>query len=298
VLEIRDIWPESIEAVGAMQNRLVLRYLQFLERRLYQAADRIVTVGKGYRDRIVAKLGDADRVSVITNGVDLEQFSPCERVPEFRRHWNLDGAFVCSYVGTIGMAHGLDVVLRAAQIFKNNGELGIRFLLVGDGACRQRLQDKARTLGVDDLVIFTGRLPKEEMPRVLAGSDACLIHLRRCELFGSVIPSKLFEILAMGRPIIMGVGGEALDIVMDSGAGLEMEPESAESLVACIEKLKATVDLEQQLARKARRFVADNYSRDALAARYLELLNDCVEPTAVTRPSEVPSSPHVEVPQS
>src|SRR6185295_7959645 len=120
---------------------------------------------------------------------------------------------------------------------------------------------------------FTGMLPKDDMPRVLASSDACLIHLKKCELFGTVIPSKLFETMAMGRPIIMGVEGEARDIVNWAAAGVEMEPGSPESLVECVERLADQPALAAELGRSARTYVAANFARDVLAERLLDQLH-------------------------
>lgn len=272
VLEIRDIWPESISAVGAMRRGVAIRVLEWLERRMYLAADHIVAVGNGYRDNIAGKVDVAGRISVVTNGVDLQQFTPREPDGEFLRAYNLTEKFVCSYVGTIGMAHGLEVVIRAARILKARGRDDVRFCLVGDGARRGFLQQMAEDEGVADYVIFTGRQSKERMPGILASSDACLIHLRGCELFGTVIPSKIFETMAMGRPIIMGVRGEAGEMVAAAGAGLSMEPDSADSLVACVERLNGDADLLQRLQRDGRAFVTENYNRDELAASMLAVL--------------------------
>lgn len=272
VLEIRDIWPESIRAVGAMRSGLLLRLLERLEKWMYRAADHIVAVGQGYRDEILKKVDIPDRISVITNGVDLSLFDPAGLNGEVRHDYGLEDRFVCSYVGTIGMAHGLEVVVEAARLLKEEGRRDVAFLIVGDGARRQYLADEAKRLGVDDMVLLTGRQPKERMPAILAGSDACLIHLRGCELFGTVIPSKIFETMAMGRPIIMGVDGDARDIVMEAGAGVEMEPDSPESLVQCIEKLTDSPELARHISRSARKYVAKHYNRDGLATRYLHLL--------------------------
>jgi glycosyltransferase involved in cell wall biosynthesis len=274
VLEIRDIWPESIEAVGALRNRPLLRFLEWLERRMYRAADHIVAVGNGYRQRILAKVDIPDRISVVTNGVDLERFVPGDPDPRFLHVWDLENKFVCSYIGTIGMAHGLEVVIEAARILRSKGRTDISFCLVGDGAMRQKLQDEAQREGLSQQVVFTGMLPKEEMPGILASSDACLIHLKKCDLFGTVIPSKLFETMAMGRPIIMGVEGEARDIVRWAGAGLEMEPGSAESLVKCVESLADQPALKREFGRSARAFVAEHFVRDALAEKMLRRLSE------------------------
>ena len=273
VLEIRDIWPESIEVVGAMRRGAAIRILEWLERILYRAANQIVTVGSGYRDKIVAKAPVENRISVIMNGVDLDLFPSTPADPRFLHQWNLEGKFVCSYIGTIGMAHGLEVVIRAAKLLKEKGRDDIAFCLVGDGAARESLEQMAKAEGVLDRVAFTGRLPKDEMPFALASSDVCLIHLRKCELFGTVIPSKIFETMAMNRPMIMGVEGEARAIVKAAGAGIDMEPESADSLVACLEQLTDPMAGPETPELSPRAFVAEHFTRDATADRFLDLLH-------------------------
>ena len=272
VLEIRDIWPESIAAVGALQKGLATRFLEWLERRMYLAADQIVTVGHGYREQIAAKVPVGDRISVVMNGVDSDVFSPRPRDEAFLAKWNLTGKFVCSYVGTIGMAHGLEVVVRAAHTLKEQGRDDIVFLIVGDGARREELQRLATQEGVASQIVFTGRMSRDQMPTVLASSDACLVHLRKTELFETVVPSKIFETMAMGRPIIMGVRGESLAIVKDAGAAIEMEPESEADLVAALIRLADEPGLRTQLSSSAREYVMTHYHRDRQAVRMLEVL--------------------------
>jgi len=228
----------------------------------------------------------ADRISVITNGVDLKFFRPGKPDPKFLHLWDLEGKFVCSYVGTIGMAHGLEVVIEAAKRLKAKGRRDISFCLVGDGAERKRLETLAQAADVADMVVFTGRQPKEEVPRILASSGACLIHLKQCELFGTVLPSKIFETMAMGRPIIMGVDGEARRIVMEAGAGVAMEPDSPESLVAAVEQLADDPDFAARHGRAARRYVAQHYNRDTLASKYLRLLHGLVRADAEPSPDK------------
>jgi len=271
LLEIRDIWPESIGTVGAIRNRAILRMLEWLERRMYLAADHIVTVGDGYRDRVLERAPVRDRTSVVTNGVDLRQFAPRPPDDDFLEQHGLDGKFVCSYVGTIGMAHGLEVVVDAAQILRSQGRDDIRFCLVGEGSQRTPLERRAQIAGVADMIRFIGRQPKELMPAILASSDACLVHLRGCELFGTVIPSKIFETMAMERPIIMGVRGEARQIVASAHAGLEMEPDSAVDLARCVTQLADDPVLLHELGISARGYVQENYNRDVLATRMLEI---------------------------
>ncbi len=274
VLEIRDIWPESIEVLGALRQRTLLRLLEWLERRMYRAARHIVCVGQGYRDNILSKVNVADRISVITNGVDLARFQPTEPDERFQHWHDLEDKFVCSYVGTIGMAHGLEIVVEAARLLRQRDRMDIAFCLVGDGAARETLEIQVREAGLEPWVRFTGRLPKEDMPMVLANSDACLVHLRKCELFTTVLPSKIFETMAMARPILTGVEGEARRIVLEAGAGVALEPENAEQLAETLERMADQPAWTLQLGAQARQYVARHFNRDTLAAQYLTLLTD------------------------
>lgn len=284
VLEIRDIWPESIAAVGLLRRGRLLRLLERLERSMYRAADRIVAVGDGYRDKILEKVPLADRVSVITNGVDLGHFTPQPPDPQWLAQWGLEGKFVCSYIGTLGMAHGLEVVIEAARILQAQGRNDIRFCLVGDGAMRARLRQQAVEAGVDGLVVFPGQQPKQRVPAILASSGACLIHLKKCDLFETVVPSKVFEAMAMQRPIVMGVRGPASRIVNECEAGLEMEPGNAQSLASAVLRLADKPALGAALGRKARRHVETRFNRDVLASRFLDLFQSLVAPPAVPLP--------------
>ena len=272
VLEVRDIWPESIVTVGAMKEGLLLRVFETIERWMYRSANHIVTVGNGYRENILGKVDCADRISVVTNGVDSDMFSPQESSSEFRSTYGLTDKFVCSYVGTIGMAHGLSVVVRAAKKLKDQHREDIVFCLVGDGASRASIEKQVQECGVEDLVRFTGRLPKSAMPKVLASSNCLLVHLKKTDLFQTVIPSKIFETMAMNRPLIMGVAGASAKIVEASGSGIQIEPENDQQLTEAVVKLCDSPDFYQQLCTQGRSFVTENYSREKLANDMLKTI--------------------------
>jgi glycosyltransferase involved in cell wall biosynthesis len=274
VLDVRDLWPESISAVGAIRNAYILRILEWMEKKLYAWSRCIVTVGEGYRARLVERGVPPDSITVIPNGVDAA-FASClssDAVRRVRRTYGLDKAFVCAYIGTIGMACGLDIVLEAARRLRRAGRTDIRFLLVGDGATRATLQQQAEREQLD-AVIFAGRRPREEVPAFLAVADACLVHLRKAEPFRSVLPSKLFEAAAMERPIILGVEGAAADWLRTAGAGFTIEPENAIQLVATIDRLIGEPGLGREAGRRGRAYVEANHDRATLAERYLELLD-------------------------
>lgn len=272
VLEIRDIWPESIATVGAMKKGMVFRFLEFLERRMYRSANHIVAVGQGYRQNVESKVNVKDRISVITNGVDPELFQPRQPSSELMGKWDLQGRFVCSYVGTIGMAHGLDVTIRAAEKLRELDVKDVVFLLVGDGAYRKVLEEQVTEKGLEDWIRFTGRLDKSQMPEVLASSDAMLVHLKKSDLFETVIPSKIFEALSMERPIIMGVKGESAEIIREANAGLFMEPDNEDDLVRNVVQMKTEPELMNQLRSNGRQFVSQHYNRNTKAEDFLDTL--------------------------
>ncbi len=267
VLEIRDIWPESIVTVGAMKKSRIITLLEILEKKMYLAADHIVAVGEGYRRKIIQKGVSPQKVSVVVNGVDPGSFSPDADPTPIRNKYCFGNDFICSYIGTVGMAHGLEVILKAAHRNKLAGREDIRFMIVGDGAQREELELSAKHGGLDH-VVFTGRLPKAEMPSIIAASDCCLVHLRSTELFSTVIPSKIFEIMAMNTPIIMAVKGEALKIVLDGNAGVVMEPDDPESLLSCIKQVKE----RGRDSFSGREYVSAKYDRNVLAKRMLEVI--------------------------
>ena len=216
---------------------------------------------------------DASKIDIITNGVDRELFNN-DRASggDLRRRYNLSPTdFVVAYVGTIGMAAGLDVVLRTARILKSKGRTDIKLLLVGDGANRMQLQRTVRAERLGN-VVFTGRLDKSLVPEALAAADACLVHLRKQTLFESVLPSKIFEAAGMRKPIILGVKGHAAALVKRANAGICVEPESEAEIVAAIEQLAGDRTMCAKFGADGQAYIAKHFDRDQLSHEYLHIL--------------------------
>jgi glycosyltransferase involved in cell wall biosynthesis len=272
VLEIRDIWPDSITAVGALREGRVIGALEKLERALYHAADHIVAVGEGYRQNMLRKGVPPEKVSVITNGVDAELFTPRPTDPALRERLGLaPDAYVVTFAGTIGMASGLEVALGAARRLKQQGHHDIAFLLIGDGAVRAELESAARAQALDN-VVFTGLVPRAELPAYLASSDACLVHFRKQELFSTILPSKFFEDAAMEKPIILGFEGEARAMLHEAECGIAFEPGNDAELAAAVVELAADREAGRRLGANGRRYVLERFDRRTLAADYLAIL--------------------------
>lgn len=271
ILEIRDIWPESIEAVGAMKKSWITRLLERMEHFMYRSADHIVTVGNGYRDKLLERgVREAD-ITVVTNGADLEFYKPGLANAEFRQSFGLEGKFAVAYVGTIGMASGLEVTIEAARKLREQNDDSIRFILVGDGAERENYESLAKKENLDS-VVFAGRLDKALMPKVLQSVDVCLIHLRKSELFKTVLPSKLFEAFACARAVILGVDGSAKEVLDAANAGIFIEPGNADELIAAVKKLQQDELLRKKYEQNGMNHVRAFYDRDQLANNFLQVL--------------------------
>lgn len=271
VLEIRDIWPESMSAVDAGLPKPLLWLIGKMEKAMYRSADHIVTVGQGYVLKLRERNADAEKISVIMNGVDKKIFFPRPPNQELLARYNLAGKFVCSYVGTIGMACGLKAALDAAAELKRGGNDRIVLALVGDGASREALELEARERKLEN-VVFVGQRPKAEIPEWICSSDVSLVHLKKNELFTTVMPSKIFESAGCAKPIIIGVDGFAKQLVLDAKAGIPMDPEGAGELVEALLKLADSPELCRELGQNAYENIAGQYDRDSQARSYLEIL--------------------------
>jgi glycosyltransferase involved in cell wall biosynthesis len=271
VLEIRDLWPESIVAVGAMERNAIIRLLERIERFLYREADRIVVVTDAFKRSIAAKGIPGEKIKVLKNGVALDRWDePLDqhKLDRMRREHDLSGKFVASYIGTIGMAHRADVLLEAAM---RCDEPDVVFLVVGAGAQREALERRCNDVQAPNFRLLD-KVPKDDVPYLLALSDTSVVHLRDSDLFKTVIPSKIFEAMATRTPIVLGVRGETRAIIEDAEAGVFVPPEDAKALADAVVQLKRNPDRHAELARNAYEYVHAHFDRTDLAREYAALL--------------------------
>lgn len=271
VFELRDLWPESIRAVGAMQSTVWLDRLERVELFLYRQAALVVSVTQSFKANLVGRGINPDKIAVVTNGVDGSRFKPQPKDAQLESELGLQGKFVAGYIGTHGMAHGLETLLHAAdrlQQAPNGGD--IVFLFLGDGANKAKLVAKAAEMGLAN-VRFLDSVPKEQVVRYWSLLDISIIHLKKTPLFTTVIPSKLFECMGMGIPVLHGVAGESADIVLSEGCGKVFEPENVDALCA---ELLAFKDNPASLAGYRQRALAaaGRYDRHNQAAMMLDEL--------------------------
>lgn len=277
VFELRDLWPESIKAVGAMRESAAIRWLEKLELFLYRRAALIVSVTHSFRDTLIRRGIDGAKIEVITNGVDTARFSPRPKDAALVHELGLEGCFVAGYIGTHGLAHALDTLLAAMHELAQRPEgADIRLLLLGDGARKAALKADAERLHLTN-VRFIDTVAKEHVARYWSVLDVSVIHLRRTELFTTVIPSKLFECMGMGIPVLHGVAGESAEIVQREGVGLVFVPENVDQLVEGLLQMKSDAALRSRL-RAAGLAAAGRYDRSALAERMRLALIEAISP--------------------
>lgn len=277
VFEVRDLWPESIVAVGALKNAFLVRLLTRIAHFLYDRAALIVGVAESTRKILIERGIPPDKIEIIPNGIDPELFSCPAHGAEVRGRYGLGDRFVVSYVGTHGMAHALRRVLDAAHLLRDQPD--IHFLFVGEGAEKEALVRYSETLALPN-VTFVGQQGHSDIPAFLHASDVSLVSLRDTLLFSAVLPSKMFEIMGAGRPVILSVRGEARALLEQANAGLAVEPERPEHLRDAILRLYRDRTLGRFFGENGRRFALAHHSRERLAQRYADILQRVADRSA------------------
>jgi hypothetical protein len=274
IFELRDLWPESITALGMIDRKRTLHILEALELFLYRKAAAIVSVTHAFKRRLAGRGIDPQKITVVTNGVDVSRFRPVAKDRTLVKCHGLGGMFVAGYIGTHGLSHGLDTLVDAAKLLRGiKTGANVRFLLLGDGAQRAGLKARAEAEGLDN-ILFLESVGKEDVVRYWSVLDAAIIHLKRSDLFTTVIPSKLFESMAMGIPVLHGVEGESAQIVLRHDVGLTFEAENASNLVETLLRLRDDDLLRARLSANGPVAVIQ-YDRAILARELLDVVERC-----------------------
>jgi glycosyltransferase involved in cell wall biosynthesis len=269
VMEVRDLWPESIVAVGAMKRNWIIRLLEKLELRLYKSANHIIVVTDNFKKHISSRGIKPEKISVIKNGVNLDLFVPSNKPVDLVQKHNLKGKFVIAYIGTHGMAHGLSFILECLKSIEISFP-DIHFLFLGDGAEKQHLIVKAKQLELNN-VTFMNSVTKTEVVNYLNLMDVALVNLAKSETFKSVIPSKIFEAAAVKKPILLGLEGETKDLIETYCCGLCYEPENKESFIQAINKIVLDTNAYLNMQVACEKF-ANDFNRKKLAFQMLNIL--------------------------
>lgn len=248
-----------------------IRVLRALAEFLYRSCDHAVVVTPAFRKDLVSKWAvPSEKISIVENGVETDLFTPDGGGDTAKRALGIQGRFVVSYIGTLGLAHGLSTVLQgAAQLQATFPE--IVFLFVGEGADKERLVSLTRDKGLSN-VLFLPQQPREKIPSFIRASDICLVPLRKADVFKTVIPTKMLEFMACGRPVILGVDGQARQVLDEAQAGVFVEPENQGALVQAIKRLYQDNTLRQSLGGNGRTYIVRHLSREQTAKLYTTVL--------------------------
>lgn len=281
VFDVRDLWPDVAEAMGELPGGWLTRMARSVERFIYRRADGITAVTDGFCRDIERRVGDDTPVVRITNGTEPEVFRVEASASELRDELDLPDGFLATYAGNIGLAQGLPHLLDAADILRQRGD-DVTLLLVGDGPLRDRLRREASDRCLQDMIEFRDRVPLETAARYMAASDALLVPLEDRPIFNKFIPSKLFDAMAAGRPVLLSVDGEARGLMEEAGAGLYYPAEDAAGLVTAIEELRAS-ERQEEMGRRGRSYVAKHFTRGEQARRMAEFLDRVTGGRPLTR---------------
>ena len=280
VLEVRDLWPDSIVQLGQLENPTVIRVLEGIESWLYRSASAVVVLTRAFARHVEARGVPVERIELVYNGIDAESFQPRPRDEALLEKHGLAGSFTVAYVGTLGLAHGLVQVLEAAELLRDRMP-DLHLVFIGDGADRERIQAEARGRGLDR-VHFTGLLPREEVPAWLSSLDVLLVMLRDLAVFETVIPSKIFEYLALERPIVLAAprASEIRAMVESADAGCSIDAENPELLAEAIAAIREAPEEAARQAKCGHDWVMRDFRRDDLARRMAARLRAVVEAAA------------------
>ncbi len=262
LLEVRDLWPDSAEAMGLVTDQRMLAVARRLESFCYARADHIVALTEGIRDGVIDHGVPVENITLITNGVDLDMAA---RGPV---HVPVPGdAFVAMYVGAHGTYSSLGTVLQAADRLR--GRTDIRFVFVGGGDQKPALVEQAKALDLNN-VTFIDPVAKQDVPGWLARADVALLPYQDIPLFAGALPNKVFDYLGGGRPIIAAAPeGELSKLVRAAACGIAIRPEDPAQMAAAIAKLADNRPLARELGEAGRAYVVANYNREELARRFV-----------------------------
>jgi len=273
IMEVRDLWPACFVDLGVLKQPLLIKLLEKWELSLYRQADRVVTVTESFREDLISRGVPPEKVTTIYNGADEDFWQPQDPPADLQKKHGVDGKFVVLYIGAHGISQALGRVVEAADKVKDTKD--IHFLFVGEGAEKEQLTQQAKQLGLDNIT-FVDPVGKDEVKAYYALADVCLVPLRNIPLFKTFIPSKMFEMMAMEKPILASLEGEAADILNDSGAAMVVPPEDSQALAEKLRALHGDPTGLADMGKAGRKFVIEKFSRRTLAAKYAQIMAEAI----------------------
>lgn len=270
LLEIRDLWPAFAIDIGVLKNPVLIALSRWLERFLYARATHILVNSPAYRTYLISKGIPAPKITLIANGVDSSEFIPTARGERIRERWGLQGKFVATYAGSLGLANDIPTILRAADRLRS--EPRTHFLIIGDGKERLNAEKLSAELRLSN-VTFTGAVQKAEIPEYLAASDVCLAILKDIPMFRTTYPNKVFDYMAAGRPTILVIDGVIREVIEAANGGVFVRPGDDRALADAVRLLSQEPDRLLKMGSAARTYVVEHFNRHRQAEQFFDLLN-------------------------
>jgi colanic acid biosynthesis glycosyl transferase WcaI len=273
IFDLQDIWPESAHVCGVLREGMLLRRLRWVEACLYRRCAAVTVITPGFRSYVMGHGIGPDRVHVVHNGVEAGLFEGMAPDRAFLSEHGLEGKFIVLYFGNVGLAQNLETLLRAAESLK--GEEGLVFVILGDGVDKARLMEWTASRGLRNCR-FVATQPRQRLPGIVAAAHILVVMLRQAKIFEITIPSKLYECLAAGKPIMCGVAGDAAEIVHKAGGGVTVPPDDVSGVVQAIQIIRNDYPRFTREAAQAREYVRRHYSRDQIGARFAEICREAI----------------------
>ena len=277
VFEVRDLWPESLAAVGAGGEGTPLhRTLSAIAGFLYERADRIVVVTPAFKEHLIEHWSvPAEKIAVVENGVETDLFRPDAGAAAVRGRFGFEHRFVICYIGTMGMAHGLETLIAAAEELQTALPEAL-FVLIGEGAEKQTIVELAKSRRLTNIK-FLDQQPREKIPAFVSAADLCVVMLKRNDLFKTVIPTKLLEYMACARPVVVAVDGQSRELVEEARAGVFVPPEDSHALAQTICELAGNAARRNSMGANGREYIVARLSRERTAQEYVTVLEELVK---------------------
>ncbi|MBI2632909.1 MAG: glycosyltransferase family 4 protein [Parcubacteria group bacterium] len=301
VFEVRDLWPESAIDLKVLTNPALIKMSYWLEHFIYKKAQKINVLTPAFREHLIAKKNiPPEKLIFIPNGADLDILHATIDLEQFKKHYQLENKFILLYIGAHGLANALHQILETAELIKDMypraiselkvpqqvaenftktrppkpvGEGGLKeytdilFLFIGDGMYKKKLVELANQKQLIN-VRFIDPQPKQTIANFILASDAGVAVLKKIDTFKTVYPNKIFDYMACGKPVLVGIDGIARKLVEDARAGIFFEPENTQEFKNALMRIYHDRSLANTMGHNGYEYVKKNYSRETLADRY------------------------------
>lgn len=264
IFEVRDLWPEAPIQLGVLTNPILIKMARLLERFLCRRAKKIIALSPGMKKSLIRTGIKKEKVEMIPNCSDLDLFHPGVHNTYFQDKYHLNDKFIVSYFGAMGDANGLDFIVEGALELKERDESSIVFVLAGDGSQRRSLELFCQEHNLDN-VIFTGSIPRREVPKLVAASNLCLVIFKNVPVLRTNCPNKLFDALAAGKPVLVNFTGWIKELLEEHNAGIYVNPDDSKAMADILLKLRSTPGWCSKMGQNARKLAEKRFDRVKLA---------------------------------